>query len=37
MFSTLAKPIMISNHMYDVVLTPYLPYMALGAKVLKYE
>ena len=34
MFSTLAKPIMISKHMYDVALTPYLLYDALGAKVL---
>ena len=34
-----AKPIMISKHMYDVVLTPYLPYAALGAKsiTLIYE
>ena len=34
MFSTLAKPIMISKHMYEVALTPYLPYEALDAKVL---
>jgi len=34
MFSTLAKPIIKSKQMYDVVLTPYLSYVALGAKVL---
>ena len=36
MFSILAKPIMISKHVYNVVLTPYLPYVALGAKLLLY-
>ena len=36
MFSTLAKPIMISKHMYGVALTPYLPYVTLDITLI-YE